>query len=222
MAYLMIQNAKRQRRQAQQKANNDANFVRDVLRRFDVSKTRTLRFEEVRAWLKFLADSQSNSVNPDQAQMEMMRAFPGASAGLSYFDQDADTVPDVKSPDGECEVTDDEVQWIFMMVMDKKEEGSYQRFIEDNGEDALQKLELPPADFERALMAWRSYVHNKPIIEQVHPTVSLNKTRGLPVLCPSCAVSFRISSVNLRHAGISVLTRGCAPEARREAAIGRI
>lgn len=172
MAYLMIANMKQQRLLAQEKAKNEAMFVRDVLKRFDVSKTQTLRFEEVRAWLRFIANAQGHAISQDQAQMEMQQAFPGASAGLSFLDQDSQQAPDVASIKGERQVTDDEVEWIFMMVMDQKKEGSYQRFIDENGIDAVRDLELPPADFERALLAWRSYVHNKPLLEQVCHAIS--------------------------------------------------
>ena len=176
MVYLMVKNMSQQRALAQEKAMREARFIKDILHRFDVSNTKTLRFEEVRSWLRTIANSQGPGVSEYQARDEMHQAFPGASAGLSALDRDsADeyySIPEEAKQD--WEVTDDEVKWIFMMVMDKKKEGSYQKFIDENGADAVLKLELPPADFERAFLAWRSYVHNKPLLEQV-PALHANQ-----------------------------------------------
>jgi hypothetical protein len=56
-----------------------------------------------------------------------------------------------------------------MLAMDRKEEGSYKRWIQAKGPDASKLLELPPADFECSLRAWRSYSQNKKLLTEVSP-----------------------------------------------------
>jgi hypothetical protein len=168
MAYLMVKNSNKRRQQAQEKANNEAAFIKDILRRFDVSKTKTLRFEEVRAWLQFLANSQAAPVDQDVARDQLDFQFPGASVGLDILSPTMPNEPDGSESDmSQCGITDDEVEWILMLAMDRKEAGSYKRWIEEKGPDAAKLLELPPADFECSLRAWRSYSQNKRLLNEV-------------------------------------------------------
>eukprot|EP00291_Cryptomonas_curvata_P013901 CAMPEP_0172205392 /NCGR_PEP_ID=MMETSP1050-20130122/32582_1 /TAXON_ID=233186 /ORGANISM="Cryptomonas curvata, Strain CCAP979/52" /LENGTH=174 /DNA_ID=CAMNT_0012884249 /DNA_START=28 /DNA_END=549 /DNA_ORIENTATION=+ len=168
MAYLMVKNSNKRRQLAQEKANNEAAFIKDILRRFDVSKTKTLRFEEIRAWLQFLANSQTVPVDQDLAKDQLDVQFPGASVGLDILSPTVPNEPNRSDSDKpECGVTDEEVEWILMLAMDRKEQGSYKRWIQDKGPDAAKLLELPPADFECSLRAWRSYSQNKRLLTEV-------------------------------------------------------
>jgi CRISPR/Cas system-associated endonuclease Cas3-HD len=168
MAYLMVKNANKRRQLAQEKAHNEAAFIKDILRRFDVSKTHTLRFEEVRRWLQFLADSQAVPVDQDVARDQLDVEFPGASVGLEILSPALPSKPHHSDAErSECRITDDEVEWILMLAMNRKEEGSYKRWIEVNGPDSAKLLELPPADFECSLRAWRSYSQNKRLLVEV-------------------------------------------------------
>ena len=167
MAYLMVKNSNKRRQLAQEKANNEAAFIKDILRRFDVSKTKTLRFEEIRAWLQFLANSQAVPVDQDLARDQLDVQFPGASVGLDILSPVPNEPRHSDSNTSECAVTDEEVEWILMLAMDRKEEGSYKRWIQAKGPDASKLLELPPADFECSLRAWRSYSQNKKLLTEV-------------------------------------------------------
>jgi hypothetical protein len=133
-----------------------------------VSKTKTLRFEEVRAWLQFLANSQAVPVDQELARDQLDVQFPGASVGLDIL---CPTIPNepnrLDSDTSEGRVTDDEVEWILMLAMDRKEKGSYKRWIQEKGPDAAKLLELPPADFECSLRAWRSYAQNRRLLTEV-------------------------------------------------------
>ncbi len=168
----MVQNANKRRQQAQEKAYHEAAFINDILRRFDVSKSKTLKFEELRSWLNFLARSQGVPLDQDIARNELGFQFPGASAGLDVLSPTDPANPKRSNNSSdeeisECGVTDDEVEWIFMLAMDRKEPGSYKRLLNEKGLGAAKLMELPPADFECSLRAWRSYVQNKRLLNEV-------------------------------------------------------
>ena len=168
--FLMIQNQRRCRLLAQERACRDAAFIADVLRRYNLSKSKTLNFEEVRTWLKVLASAQAAPLNQNRARNELGNQFPGASTGLEVLLHCSELrigQSEKNQEEDSIEVSDDEVEWIFMIVMDKKQEGSYQRLVEERGAAAVRDLELPPSDFEYALRAWRSYIINKPTLEVV-------------------------------------------------------
>ena len=165
---LIKESQNREREQASKKAKEDAAFAKDVLTRFNRSKSKTLKYEELRSWLKSIAHSQS-SISTAHARKEMERAFPGStSALLSLHTSNRDSIPGpVTFPDGEVDVvTDDEVEWVIMMAMDKNEKGSFKRMVYEKSNN-VKDIELKPSEFGSALQAWLSYIHNKPTLKRV-------------------------------------------------------
>ena len=198
------------------KFKKDAEFVRDVLRHFDMSKTETLNFEEVRSWLNFVGSAKVRSKRGNKyfeakAWKELESEFPGFSSSMAELTPpphqfsanmkdnknchshsrfpssrrlghqkfglavDSNTEKGPETPaklDGSMPITDikiddDEVVWVFMMVMEHKKEGSFRQIIEQKGPAGVRELQLLPADFEFALHSWMGYIYNKPMLEEV-------------------------------------------------------
>ena len=202
------------------KIQRDAAFIQDVLRQFDLSKTETLNFEEVRSWLLKIGSAKMRGKrrgkwSEEQAWKKIENEFPGASAGLAELDGASGPAPhhfssgderksrsyaristakikgnSRRSVDGstknlrsrkslpispasmkriisDVSVSDDDVEWVLMMVMERKEQGSFDRVVEEQGAAGVRKLELQPADFEFALHSWLGYIHCKPMLEEV-------------------------------------------------------
>jgi hypothetical protein len=76
-------NEERRRELAVEAAKNNAEFVKDVLRRHNLSNTKTLKFEEVRQWLQVVGSAHSRSLPLDRATSLAEKNFPGMSAGLA-------------------------------------------------------------------------------------------------------------------------------------------
>ena len=159
MAYLIIHEERKRREAAVERARSNALFAKDILKRY--SKSDTLNFGQVRAWLQVVANSQVGSRNL-AAGNELESTFPGSVIALSELTVQATFSASTKSH----VVSDDEVEWIFMMAMDKNVKGTFQRNVVDAGR-SVKDLELQPKDFEYALRAWLSYIHNKPLLDEV-------------------------------------------------------
>ncbi len=200
------------------KIQRDAAFIQDVLRQFDLSKTETLNFEEVRSWLLKIGSAKMRGKrggkwSEEQAWKKIENEFPGVSAGLAGLDvgpaphhfssgencnsksfarisvanlqgnsrRSVDrsaknlrsqkllpiSPPSMKRIVSDVSVSDDDVEWILMMVMERKEPGSFDRVVDEQGAAGVRKLELQPADFQFALHAWLGYIHCKPMLEEV-------------------------------------------------------
>ena len=67
----------------------------------------------------------------------------------------------------DVDVTDDDIQWVLMLVMERKEQGTFHRVVEEKGADGVRNLELQTSDFQFALHAWLGYIHCKPMLEEV-------------------------------------------------------
>jgi hypothetical protein len=155
------------------KAKADANFSGDVLARFNKSKSKTLKFEELRCWLKSIALSQS-IISASYARNELDQSFPGCKSALSLLCMRESIVGHrgslVNSVQTEFMVTDYEVAWVMMMAMDK---GSINQMIKSKEANLKGKqidvkdLELRPSHFCAALRAWLSYIHNKSTLGKV-------------------------------------------------------
>jgi hypothetical protein len=162
MAYLIIQQEQKRRDAAVEQSRNNAAFAKDILKRY--SKSDTLKFDQVRSWLQVVANSQigtSRRAAGDDSTLE--DRFPGSSVALSELVIERENFSASKKL---YAVGDDEVEWVFMMAMDKKVKGTFQRDVIDQGVD-VKDLELRPKDFEYALRAWLSYIHNKPLLDEV-------------------------------------------------------
>jgi len=162
MAYLIIQQEQKRRDAAVEQSRNNAAFAKDILKRY--SKSDTLKFDQVRSWLQVVANSQigtSRKAAGDDSALE--DRFPGSSVALSELAIERE---DFSASKKLYVVDDDEVEWVFMMAMDKKVKGTFQREVIDNGVD-VKELELRPKDFEYALRAWLSYIHNRPLLDEV-------------------------------------------------------
>ena len=157
----------REREVAAQRVKNDAAFAKDVLQRFNKSKSNTLNYEELRSWLKAILQSQM-AVSTARARKEMEKAFPGSTSALMSLpsSQRASINGQFTLLDDQCDVvTDDEVDWVIMMAMDKSEKGSFKRLVKEKKINS-KEIELHPCDFGGALQAWLCYIHNKPILKR--------------------------------------------------------
>ena len=165
---------RRERELASQRAKEDAAFAKDVLTRFNKSKTKTLKYDEIRSWLTSITQAQS-TISSTHARNEMDQAFPGSSSALLALHGQHDVLRDPTSlADQESEsITDDELQWVIMMAMDQNEKGSFKKKVKDNNVD-IRTLELQPCEFGGALMAWLSYIHNKPTLKRVMKKYGIN------------------------------------------------
>jgi hypothetical protein len=151
----------------------DADFAKDVLMQFNKSKSKTLKFEELRCWLKSIACSQSFT-NASYTRDELEKIFPGCKSALSalYMCESLsfDGTSSANSVDIEFIVTDNEVAWVIMMAMDI---GAFKRAIRRKHADIKGKqidvkdLELWPSEFGVALRVWLSYIHNKSTLGKV-------------------------------------------------------
>jgi hypothetical protein len=162
MAYLIIHEEQKRRDAAVERSRNNAAFAKDILKRY--SKSDTLKFDQVRNWLQVVANSQtgtSRKTAEDNSALE--DRFPGSSVALSELVIEREEFSASKKL---YVVQDDEIEWIFMMAMDKKVKGTFQSEVVDKGVD-VKELELRPKDFEYALRAWLSYIHNKPLLDEV-------------------------------------------------------
>jgi hypothetical protein len=209
---------KMKRLRINRKLQRDAAFIQDVLRQFDLSKTQTLNFEEVRSWLLKIGSAKMRGKrggkwSEEQAWKKIENEFPGASAGLAGLDvgpaphhfasgdnrnsksytrismanvqgnsrrcvdhcsknlKSQKSLPisplSMKRTVSDVSVSDEDVEWILMMVMERKEPGSFDMVAEEQGAAGVRNLELQPADFEFALHAWLGYIHCKPMLEEV-------------------------------------------------------
>ncbi len=77
------------RERAVEAAKNHADFVKDILKRHNLSKTQTLKFEEVRAWLQMVGDAHAGTVAHRQANDLIDQNFPGTTAALAALHADA-------------------------------------------------------------------------------------------------------------------------------------
>jgi hypothetical protein len=161
MAYLIIQQEQKRRDAAVEQARCNAAFAKDILKRY--SKTDALKFDQVRSWLQVVANSQVGLPISHAGGDELEASFPGSSVALSELVLERAGSSVSKKI---YVVDDDEVKWVFMMAMDKKVKGTFQRDVIDLGID-VKGLELRPKDFEHALRAWLSYIHNKPLLDEV-------------------------------------------------------
>ncbi len=158
--------------------DQDNAYIEDALRSFDINNTNTLDFEEVRSWLKRLGSSAIRSeevsrLSEREAWKKFKSRFPGASDGLAALASWPRN--HLSRPLKGITVTDDDVAWVLMMVMEQKEKGSFNRIVQEKGVAGLRELELAPSDFESALHAWLGYIHCKKMLEKVVKNASLSK-----------------------------------------------
>jgi hypothetical protein len=165
IVYRMQQQQNRERESAAKKVKEDAAFAKDVLMRFNRSKSKTLNYEELRAWLKSVARSQI-TICTAHARKELDAAFPGSSSALSTLNVNSrQNIPSQEDFDTDT-VRDDEVDWVIMMAKNKNEDANMEKW-EGNKLVNLKETELQPSQFGGALQAWLSYVHNKATLKRV-------------------------------------------------------
>ena len=152
----------KEREIAARKVKDDAAFAKDVLMRFNRSKSKTLNYEELRAWLKSVAHTQT-TICTAHARKELDAAFPGSSSALSTLNTNSlQIIPSQE----EIDVRDDEVDWVIIMAINKYDGTNLQKS-EGNKLLDLKETELQPSQFGGALQAWLSYVHNKGTLKRV-------------------------------------------------------
>ena len=79
-----LKQEERQREIAVEKARNDARFVKDILKRHNVSNTATLKFEEVRSWLQVVGSAHAGTVTGTGLGNKLIEDnFPGSVKGLA-------------------------------------------------------------------------------------------------------------------------------------------
>ncbi len=64
---LVKKNQARKREKAVEAAKNHADFIKDILRRHNLSKTQTLKFEEVLSWLQMVGNAHVGSLPRNRA-----------------------------------------------------------------------------------------------------------------------------------------------------------
>ena len=160
----------RERELASQRAKEDAEFAKDVLTRFNKSKTKTLKYDEIRSWLTSITQAQ-RPLSAKHAPKEMDHAFPGSSTALLALHSESDPI-NLEGQEPES-ITDDELQWVIKMAMDQNEKGSFKKKVKDIDID-MKTLELQPCEFGGALVAWLSYIHNKPTLNRVMKKYGIN------------------------------------------------
>ena len=93
---IIRKNQERKREKAVEAAKNHAHFIKDIFKRHNLSKTQTLKFEEVRSWLQKVGNAHAGSLPRSQANNLMDQNFPGTSAALATLHADAQS-PEVPS-----------------------------------------------------------------------------------------------------------------------------
>ncbi len=93
---LVKKNQARKREKAVEAAKNHADFIKDILRRHNLSKTQTLKFEEVRSWLQMVGNAHVGSLPRSRANNLIDQNFPGTSAALATLRADSKS-PEVPS-----------------------------------------------------------------------------------------------------------------------------
>ena len=100
MAALVVaqRNQERKRELAVEAAKNNAAFVKDILKRHDLSNTQTLKFEEVRSWLQVVGNAQSGSLPRERANSLIEQNFPGTAVGLAVLSPPEASTSKVATP----------------------------------------------------------------------------------------------------------------------------
>ena len=89
MLVVAKRNEERKRELAVMAAQNNSEFVKDVLKRHNLANTQTLKFEEVRHWLQVVGNAQAGSLPRERANSLIDKNFPGMAAGLAALTTDA-------------------------------------------------------------------------------------------------------------------------------------
>ncbi len=96
-AAVRIKNQERRREKAVEAARNHAAFIQDILKRHNLSKTQTLKFEEVRSWLQVVVNAYIGTLPRNQASTLIEQSFPGTTAALATLHVDVHN-PEVCPP----------------------------------------------------------------------------------------------------------------------------
>ncbi len=171
MVDIMLKN--KEREMTFRKAKAEADFSKDILAQFNKSRTKTLKYEELRSWMKSIARSQS-FIGSTRARDELDQNFPGCKSAFSALHMRESICVRRRSlaysTEIEFIVTDYEVSWVMMMAMDK---GAINRSMKVKQSSFKEKqidvkdLELRPSEFGAALRAWLSYIHNKQTLGKI-------------------------------------------------------
>ncbi len=81
-AAMKMKHQDRRREKAVEAAKNHAAFIKDILKRHNLSKTQTLKFEEVRSWLQMVVNAYLGTLPRNQDTL-IEQNFPGTAAALA-------------------------------------------------------------------------------------------------------------------------------------------